>query len=135
MAKTESLKNNNEIRITIDSRVYPLEAVYGAAYVFLDKAYVRLDGDPKKEIIIFLKNKKGFEGGDKEKLKGEFLNELLNQGLRFQISKQNQKIREYIVGTAIMGALGEESKEGEEDDWQKDAMGIAVPWEEKYKKK
>ena len=124
---------NNTIKIVVDSRIYSPEAVYGAAYVFLDRAYVRLDGNPKKKITIFLKSKKTFKESKREKLKEEFFNELLNYSLRFQISKQNQKIREYLVGTAMLGAVGEEKKRGA--DWEKDAMGIAVPWEEKYKKK
>ena len=68
----------------------------------------------------------------------DFLNELLNYSLRYQISKNNRKIREYIVGTALLSAMGgitkEESKENKED-WQKDTLGIAIPWEEKYGKK
>ena len=134
MSKSESRKNNT-VKINIDSQIYPLEAAYAAAYVFLDKAYIRLDGDPKKEIIVSLKSKKASGGWDAKKMKGEFLNELLNQGLRLKISERNKKIREYIVGTAIVGAIGQEQKEGDEEgDWQQDVLGIAVPWEEKYKK-
>jgi len=31
--------------------------------------------------------------------------------------------------------VGKEETEEDEEDWQEDPMGIAVPWEEKYKKK
>ena len=128
-----SSQKNNETKITVDSRIYPLEAVYGAAYIFLDRSYVRLDGNPKDKIIVTIKGKKKLNKKEMDKLTGDFFNELLNYSLRFLISKQNQKIREYIVGTAILGAVGEEQKK--KADWEKDAMGIAVPWEEKYKKK
>ncbi len=132
MTRINSQKNN-ETKITVDSRIYPLEAVYGAAYIFLDRSYVRLDGNPKDKIIVTIKGKKKLNKKEMDKLTGDFFNELLNYSLRFLISKQNQKIREYIVGTAILGAVGEEQKK--KADWEKDAMGIAVPWEEKYKKK
>jgi len=53
MKKIKIDKTKNQIIVTADSRLYPLEAVYGAAYVFLDRAYLRLDGNPKKEILVF----------------------------------------------------------------------------------
>lgn len=132
-------KTDNEIKIPIDPKIYPLEAVYGAAYVFLDRAYLKLDGDPDKKIIVTIKAKKNIGNKGMEKLVDDFLNTLLNYGLRVQISKNNRKIREYIVGSALFGAIGgmgeitEKAKKNKED-WQKDELGIAVPWEEKYKK-
>jgi len=130
-------KNNLAVSITVDTKIYPLEAIYGAAYVFLDKAYIHLDGDPEKKIIVHIKGKGGSKRGSTEKLSDEFLNELLNYGLRYQISKNNRKIREYIIGTALLSTTGaEETKEKEaEEEWQGDTLGIAVPWEEKYGKK
>ena len=135
MSSPQVEKGNNQIKVTVDSKIYPLEAVYGAAYVFLDKAYLRLDGDPKKKIIVIIKGKKKLSKKETEKLAGDFLNELLNYSLRYQISKRNKRIREYIVGTALLGAVGEEPEEEKKEDWQKDILGIAIPWEEKYKKK
>ncbi len=135
MPSVKVKKNKNQIKVTVDSKIYPLEVVYGAAYVFLDKAYLRLDGDPKKKIIITIKTKKKLNKKETEKLASEFLNELLNYGLRYQISKQNRRIREYIVGTALLGAVGEIAREEEKEDWQKDKLGISIPWEEKYGKK
>ncbi len=135
MSSAKIKKGKNQITITVDSRIYPLEVVYGAAYVFLDKAYLYLDGDPKKKITITIKGKNKLSRKETGNLAREFLNELLNYSLRYQISKQNRKIREYIVGTALLGAVREEPAETEKEDWQKDSLGIAVPWEEKYKKK
>ena len=125
------------MEITVDTKIYPLEVIYGAAYVFLDKAYIYLDGDPQKKIIVRIKNKQGSGKWIAEKLRDEFMNELLNYGLRYQISKNNRKIREYIIGTALLSTTGlEEKTEKEtEEDWQGDTLGIAVPWEEKYGKK
>lgn len=129
-------RNQKQIQIAIDPQLYPLEAVYGAAYVFLDRAYLRLAGNPKKEIIVQIKGKENLTKRKLENLADEFLNELLNYSLRCKISKNNRKIREYIVGTALLSSLAETpEKEGEKEDWQKDTLGIAVPWEEKYKKK
>ena len=136
MLKSESCKINNTIKTTIDARVYPLEAIYGAAYVFLDRAYLRLDGNPKKEILVILKGKKELTEKQLGKLRDEFLNELLNYGLRYKISESNKKIREYVVGKALFPTMSPEIEGTEEkdEDWQKDDLGIAVPWEEKYNK-
>lgn len=138
MSKTNINKEENKIVVSVSPKLYPLESVYGAAYVFLGRAYVFLDGDPKKEVHIHLKGKKELSEKEMENLADEFLNELLNCGLRYQISKENQKIREYIVGAALIGISGEkidESIGAEEKEWEDDPLGIAVPWEEKYGKK
>jgi len=128
--KIELKRNQNRILVKINPKLYPLEAVYGTCYVFLDRAYVFLDGDPKKEIKVYLKGKKKLTSQELEGLAGEFSNELLNYALRNEISKRNQKIREYIVGQALFAANPEEFEESE--DFEKDPLGIAIPWEEKH---
>ena len=138
MAKIKINKKENKIVVYVDPKFYPLEAVYGAVYVFLDKAYVYLDGDPKKEIFVHLKGKKKLNKKEMEDLRGEFFNELLNYSLHHQIAKRNRRIREYIVGAALLGASSENLEEtikSKEQDWQKDPLGIAVPWEERYGKR
>ncbi len=139
MSKLKINKKENKIIIPINAKLYSLEAISGAAYVFIDKAYVFLDGNPEKEVLVQLKGKKDLTGKELKKLAGEFLNELLSSNLRHQISKNNSKIREYIVGAALIGALREDPQEltepNEEKEWEKDPLGIAIPWEEKYKKR
>jgi His-Xaa-Ser system protein HxsD len=141
--KTQIDQNKNQITFWLNTKTYPLEAIYSAAYVFLDRAYIYLDGDPKKEIMVSLKGKTKLTKKGLENLVGEFHNELLNYLLRVEIAKRNQKIREYIVATALVSSLPVESltssyqlpEEILKEDWKKDPLGIAVPWEEKYNKK
>jgi len=144
--------NNNQILIKVNPKIYPMEAIYGASFIFLDRAYVKLDGDPEKNVLVYLKGKKALTKNELKNLAGEFLNELLNYTLRNLISKENKTLREYIVAQALIsteigGASQEaqilpeecptckEKEEGEKEDWQKDPLGIAIPWEEKYGKK
>ncbi len=131
--KKEINEKEGEIKFTINTRIYSLAAIYQAAYFFLDKVYVFLDGDPKKEIKVMMKVKSGEEG--LVKIAGEFYNELLNQLLREKVSSSNAKIREYIVSQALYNAVPNEVdellKEVEEEDWQEDPLGISKPWEEK----
>lgn len=134
-------EKNNQVIFSLNPNFYSIEAVYAAAYVFVDRAYIYLDGDPKKEIVVFLKGKKHkLEKNELDSLKGEFLNELLDYLLRVQISQKNQKIREYIVASVLLSALPQGSSPDcddpeEADDWKNDPLGIAVPWEEKCQEK
>ncbi len=116
------------MKITLNLKVYPLEAIYQACYVFLDRAYIFLDSLSSKKVLVSLKGKEKLSQKQLESLKGEFLNELLNCSLRLEIAKRNRKIREAIIGQALMSATKEEAS------FQEDPLGIAVPWEEKYGK-
>ncbi|MFA5188671.1 MAG: His-Xaa-Ser system protein HxsD [Patescibacteria group bacterium] len=136
-------KQAQSIEFTINTEIYSLTAIYNAAYLFLDKAYVFLDGDPKAEIIAIFKRKEGQkeENGREglEKIAGEFYNELLNQLLREKVSESNAKIREYVVSAALYNAVPNEVdkllQEVEEEDWQEDPLGIAKTWEDNEKSK
>jgi len=131
---------NNTINFSFDLNNYPMEAVYSAAYVFIDQAYLFFESAGKNKVKVSLKGKKELGQKKLEELKGEFLNELLNSSLRIKLAKSNKKIREYIIGQALLSAVGasgyQESEESEEEiSYQDDPLGIAIPWEEKYKKK
>jgi len=125
--------NKGELEFKINTKIYSLKAIYQTAYLFLDKVYLLLDGDPKKEVVVVMKLKPEIKQ-DLEILTGEFHNELFNQLLREKILETNAKIREYIVSKALYNAVPSEVdellKEVEEEDWQEDPLGIAKPWEE-----
>jgi His-Xaa-Ser system protein HxsD len=138
--KTNLKIEKDSVVLNINPKLYALETIYSAAYVFLDRAYVLLDGDPKKEILVKLKAK------NKENLKnlgGDFLNELINYADYQRRAKQTKKIREMLLQRAIAtnDSPVVESKEEEidlddlDDDFLDDPEGIAIPWEEKYGKK
>jgi len=127
---------NNTLKFSFNLQDYPLEAVYGAAYVFLDQAYLFFNSRSSKKIEVFLKGKRKLTKKQIESLKGEFLNELLNYTFRFKLAKSSRKIREYLVSQALISAVGsQEISEQDEFKYQKDPLGIAVPWEEKYSQK
>lgn len=142
--KSKINQKENQIIFWLNNKIYPLEAIYSTAYVFLDKCYVYLDGNPTKEIIASLKGKEKLSKKQLADLSGEFHNELLNYLLRVEIAKRNKKIRDFIVGSALVSAIpadllvqstGEKKEAKDIDDYQKDPLGIAIPWEEKYGKK
>ncbi|MFQ5620722.1 MAG: His-Xaa-Ser system protein HxsD [Candidatus Nanoarchaeia archaeon] len=101
--------------MSVNPKLYPLDVIYAASYVFIDKCYIILDGHPDQEVMIELKPK---EEQDIQKLGYEFYNELLSYALYKSRSKKSQNIREAIVQRAILTA--ETSK-------QDDPEGISVP--------
>lgn len=130
----------NRVVIPIDKTVYPLDAIYGAAYVFLDRAYVYLEKDKGDIIKISLTGKTTARKDALMTMGGEFVNELLNQAIRSNLDDSAKKIREYIVVKShygrqesrmdIDGLLDQTLKEA----FDEDPLDIAVPWEDKYGK-
>jgi len=134
----KSIKINqkeNKITAFINPAIYPLEAIYGTTYLFLDKMYVFLEEKGKNQIIVSLKGKEKLTEKNLNELAGEFYNELLNCALRNKISKNNQKLREYIVIKALTSASWKNPnpKIEKKEKWNKDTIGMALPWKEKYK--
>jgi len=124
------------LEFKINTKIYSLPAIYQTAYLFLDKVYIFLDGEPQKEIIVIMKAKENAKNKDLSSLAKEFYNELLNQLLREKVSQTNAKIREYIVAQALYHAVPNEVdkllQEVEEEDWQTDPLGITKTWEVSY---
>jgi His-Xaa-Ser system protein HxsD len=118
-------KKKGAIILSINPKIYSLAVIRGAAYVFIDRMYIRLDGNPDKKIKIFLKAKPEFDMDELPHLTGEFENELLSYSLREQINKANQSIKELIVSRALVSALGSSSDaELKAGSHKKDPLGI-----------
>jgi His-Xaa-Ser system protein HxsD len=130
------------VDLDLDEVAYPLDAVYGAAYVFIDRCYVLLDRPAAGRWRVSLSPKQaGAEAAPALRaLAGEFANELLSCAWRHRITQENRAVIEQVTTQAIAGAMGPPSL----DDLAKldftgealeDPLGIAQSWEEKYKKK
>lgn len=126
------------MQIKLSSNIYPLEAVLNTCYSFIERAYIFLDDDYKGENIkVSIKGKKKLSNRQLDSLRGEFMNELLHSTLRYKISKNNKKIREYIIGRALYSVLPDSDlvASDEKFDYREDPLSIAIPWEKKYGKK
>lgn len=132
------------VTLTVDAALYPLEAVYGAAYIFIDRCYVLLDRPKAGSVAVTLTPKKGAaEEGALRQMAGEFANELLTQAWRQKIVEENRVILETVTTQALAGAMAAPSEPSLDDlanfDFTEEAfddpLGIAMSWEEKYKKK
>jgi len=119
--------------------LYPLDAVYGAAYVFIDRCYVLLDLVDEDRLKVELTGREQLDGDQLRRLAGEFGNELLTHAWRHRVTEANRPLVEAVCLRALAGAGGlptlDELGEDElSDDAFDDPLGIAVPWEEKYGK-
>jgi His-Xaa-Ser system protein HxsD len=122
---------SGKIEVSINPKIYPVDIVYSAAYVFLDKAYVLLKGDPKKEIIAELIPKAAMNSLQMEEFGMEFNSQLLNYATYKDYSNKNIEVKKMIMHE-IFTSLGADSIPAKDID---DPEGILIPWEEKYGKK
>jgi His-Xaa-Ser system protein HxsD len=140
MSQEEVVTPSASAIIELDESLYPKDAIYGAAYVFIDRCYVHLDRAADRRIKVTLRAKKGVSSSADE-LAGEFQNELLGQAWRITIAEENRQLIESITTRALGGAAGPPGLDellamdiGEASAFD-DPLGIAMSWEEKYKKK
>ena len=122
------------ITLQVDASIYPLEALYGASYVFIDRAYVLLDRPAPDRFRVTLTAKKGATETFLRALAGEFANELLNQVMRRRVGESTAKIREYYMAKVFSGANRPATIEAllaelDEEELAEDPLSIAVPWE------
>jgi His-Xaa-Ser system protein HxsD len=132
---------DGSVSVTVECTLYPLEALYGAAYIFIDRCYMLLDKPDTTHFKVTLAPKKG--AADEAALKslvGEFANELLSCAWRSAITQENRSYIETVTSRAIAGAMGPPSFDDlaafdfTEEPFE-DPLGIAQSWEEKYKRK
>jgi len=126
------------VRLKVDANLYPLDALYGASYIFIDRCYVLLDQPTPSFYRVTLTAKQ--KTTDVRALVGEFENELLSCAWRAKIAQESRATIEAVTAQALSGARGAPSLDDLQkfdfaDDTFDDPLGIAKSWEEKYKKK
>ena len=139
----------NEINFSLKKELYTKDIIYRVCYSFIENYYIFLDIDDKSWLIN-LKTKDNSPIKNLQNLKGEFNNSLINESFRDSLLDKTKKIKEIIIARALYGSDNSSiDTEGnfedlinsddysfiddEYDDYLEDPLGIAVPWEEKYK--
>ena len=122
------------IRYVIDETIYPLDAIYGASYLFVDRCFLFFNRAEDQKIEIHMK-KKTEDGPSTEDLLGAFCNELLNQVIRFRLAESTSKIREYYMARAFLSHPAQNSidallAELDAEELEDDELEISVPWEQ-----
>jgi His-Xaa-Ser system protein HxsD len=128
------------VTLRVDPALYPLDALYGAAYVFIDRCFVLLDKPDATYRVTLSWKKRDPTEDDLRALVGEFTNELLSCAWRAKITEDSRALIESVTAQALGGAMGPPSLEELEkfdfsDETFEDPLGIALSWEEKHKKK
>lgn len=139
MDSTTTTFGEGSVVVELDETLYPLDAVYGAAYVFIDRTWVHLDRAGERRLKVTFKAKKAEL--DTAALAGEFQNELLGQAWRRRLVEESRSFVEGITTRALGGAAGPPGLDellaadiGDATAFD-DPLGIAMSWEEKYLKK
>ena len=91
----------------VNGKIYPQETILNTAFIFIDRAYVFLDGNPGATVRVYLKSKNVISKQKSADMAGEFYNELLNQTMRNHLLKQNKQLREFCIGSAMLGAIND----------------------------
>jgi len=126
--KTDNITYHDDyIEMHLNSKIYPLDIVFSAAYILMDKAYIIVDGNPKKTLIVKIRPKNKYY---LKKLAYEFNDELLNYSVYKKQSEKNSKLRLELLKRALLTNLTE--TESDKRDYIEDKEEILVPWEEKF---
>jgi len=127
--------DGRRVSFVLDETLYPRDAVYGAAYLFVDRCWLYLSRPADDQIEVRLKGKTALDQGGLEALAGEFANELLNQVVRQRVGESTAQIREYYMAKAFFADSNQTSidallAELDAEELEEDPLEISVPWEE-----
>lgn len=135
-ADFDFLLGEREIRFDLDESLYALDAVYGAAYIFIDRCYVFLFRPADKKVTVRLRTREPSNPAQLEALAGEFANELLNQVLRLRIGESTLSIRDYYMARAFhatenRSTIDQLLAELDGEELAQDTLEVPVPWEKR----
>ncbi|MFW5746599.1 MAG: hypothetical protein ACOCWQ_03545 [Nanoarchaeota archaeon] len=117
----ENLMEYNEeektLLLSLNPQIYTVATIMAAAYVFLDRAYILLDGEPDGEIIVEFKLQE--ESSDpEEKLKEvahQFFNELIQHAVYTEQTRRNAAVKSAIYQRALLGLRGQAAEKSDAD--------------------
>lgn len=129
------------VHLRVDREIYPLPAIYGASYVFIDRCFVFLAEEGEGRVLVTLQARDPNPAEEALRaLVGEFSNELLSNAWRHQITAENRQLIESVTTLALGGAMGPPTLDDLASfdftaDGFEDPLGIAQSWEEKHGRK
>lgn len=111
---------DGRICFRVKKDIYPLKAIYRAAYLLTDEYYIGIDQNSDEYLIFFSGKERTADGRMKAvdfEDAGRFQNELLDQSMKLAIGNDTRQIRELIVTRALYSAfIPQEEPEEEETD-------------------
>lgn len=91
------------VSLTVSVKEHGLAPILNAAYLLTDRAYARVDGDPKKSLTVTLSPKMERGGAG---LKQAFEDALRTQKLRWAQAEANREVRERVARQGLLIAAG-----------------------------
>ena len=127
--------HERQVSFDVHEDVFVLDAIYGAAYLFVDRCWLFLTRPADKVVRVHLKTKEDADEAALEALAGEFSNELLNQVIRVRIGESTATLREYTMArafftTPVQSSIDALLAELDAEELEEDELEISVPWEE-----
>ncbi len=124
-----------QVSFNVSEDLFVIDAVYGAAYLFVDRCWLFMSRPSDGVIGVHLKTKEDTDEAGLEALAGEFANELLNQAIRVQIADSTATLREYTMArafftTPVQSSIDALLAELDAEELEEDELEISVPWED-----
>ena len=129
------------VSFTVDETLYARDAIYGAAYLFVDRCFVFLTRPADRQVTVRLKTREASPTpAVLEELAGEFGNELLNQVVRQQVADSTSKLREYYMAKAFFSQAPSTNidallAELDKEELAEASLEIPTPWKDKPEQK
>ena len=103
MAKADNFEidqKNNLVLVSVNPRFFPLPVIFSASYLMMDQAFVVIDGDRERQVVVSLRprNRESLE-----QLARSFNDELLNYAVNSSESKKTERLRDEIIKQAFSG--------------------------------
>lgn len=123
------------VAFVLDETLYARDSIYGAAYLFVDRAWIHLTRPADQRVGVQLKSKEPATPQVLEALAGEFANELLNQEVRRQVGEATAEVRQYYMARAFFSDdrrahIDSLLAELDAEELDEDPLEIQVPWAE-----
>ena len=123
------------VSLHVDEELFARDAIYGAAYLFVDRCWLFMERPTEGTVCVHLKAKEEADEAALEGLAGEFANELLNQAIRIQITESTATLREYTMArafftTPVQSSIDALLAELDAEELEEDELEISVPWED-----
>lgn len=123
-----------QVSFSLSESLFCLDAIYGAAYLFIDRCYLFFTRPTEDGVMVHLKPKAEIATDGLDALAGEFANELLNQTIRVRLSESTKSLREYYMArafftTPVQSSIDALLAELDAEELEDDELEISVPWE------
>jgi His-Xaa-Ser system protein HxsD len=114
------------VELDLDEAAFPRDAVYAAAYAFIDRCWVRLDKGEAGRLAVTLREKS--PGSiDGEAVAAELRSELSGQAFRVRLAEEGRGLTDAVIRAAYGSPAGGDLLDAGAPF--EDPLGIALQWE------